>query len=366
MLELRLKQVWESVLKVRPVGVRDNFFEVGGHSMLAVKLMGEVQKLTQEPLPLGHLFKYPTIEQMASLLRGTSKPSSHGSLVEIQPGGSRKPFFCVHPVGGNVLCYHDLARHLGQEQPFYGLQAKGLEGEQEPYTNIELMAARYLEEVRAVQAEGPYLIGGWSMGGVVAFEMAQQLRAQGQEVGLLALIDSMYTSSENAARGDDGGAMLLDLFAANLAGTFNVNLPALTGERLAKLQTEERLTFILDEAKKAGVIPPSFDLQQIRALLKVFVANFEALHSYVPKPYAGPLTIFAASESIVRQARNNIRGWEALAQGPLSVHELPGNHFTIINKTHVQTLAAQIKTCLAQITDARRDGTALNELIPVA
>jgi thioesterase domain-containing protein len=226
-----------------------------------------------------------------------------------------------------------------------------------------VMAARYIEEVCAVQAEGPYLLGGWSMGGVVAFEMAQQLRARGQEVSLLALIDSMYSSSVNASGGDDGGAMLLDMFAANLAGTINLNLSASTRERFAKLQAEGRLTFILEEAKKAGAIPPSFDLQRVRVLLKVFGANVEALRNYVPKPYAGPLTIFAASESLARQARNNNRSWEALAEGPLSVHELPGNHFTIINKTHVQTLAAQIKTCLAQISDARRDGATLNELV---
>src|SRR6185295_19030205 len=139
--------------------------------------------------PLATLFQAPTVARLAAVIEKDWTPA-WSSLVEIQPGGSRPAFFCVHALGGNVVEYYELARHLGEEQPFYGLQSQGFDGKRSPHTRVEDMAAHYIKELRELQPEGPYFIGGRSLGGMVAFEMAQQLRAQGQTIGLLALLDT--------------------------------------------------------------------------------------------------------------------------------------------------------------------------------
>ena len=188
-LELQLAQIWEEVLGVRPVGVTDNFFELGGHSLLAVRLFALIEKRLGKKLPLTAVFQGATVEHLADLLRQQATPGPQSSLVAIQPGGSKRPLFLVHPAGGQVFPYVHLAQFLGPDQPCYGLQARGLEDGQDPHTRIEDMAAYYIQAMQTVQPTGPYLLGGWSMGGVVAFEMAQQLHAQGQRVALLALLD---------------------------------------------------------------------------------------------------------------------------------------------------------------------------------
>ena len=140
-LELQLTNVWEKVLGVRPIGIGDNFFELGGDSLLAVRLFIEVEKICGSRLPMAMLFQAPTIEQLAAALRQEGWGAAWSSLVAIQPSGLRPPLFMVHAVGGNVLNYRDLVRYLGRDQPVYGLQAQGLDGQQQPYTRIEDMAA---------------------------------------------------------------------------------------------------------------------------------------------------------------------------------------------------------------------------------
>src|SRR6185503_17654814 len=213
-LELQLSEQWEELLRV-PCGVTDDFFELGGHSLLAVRLMSRIEQLYGRKIPLAALFKAPTIESLSIILRHETDASSWSPLVPIQPHGSKTPFFCVHPVSGNVLCYRELSRRLGAEQPFYALQARGLDDEQEPQTQIEAMAADYLEAVQAVQSHGPYLLGGWSMGGLIALEMARQLQAQGEEVQLLALFDTKAPDAEEESEVIDD-VSLLPSFALHL------------------------------------------------------------------------------------------------------------------------------------------------------
>lgn len=193
-LQRELGKIWEGVLGRGPIGIRDNFFELGGHSLLAVRVMNRVEEAFGTRLPVATLFQAPTVEKLAGLLRQEGWTPPWSSLVVIQAGGSNPPFFCVHDVGGGVLGFRDLARRLGPEQPVYGLQAQGLDGKRPCHRRVEEMAAHYLSEIRSVQPEGPYYLGGLSFGGAVAFEMAQQLRAQGQEVGLVALFDTFPTN----------------------------------------------------------------------------------------------------------------------------------------------------------------------------
>ena len=182
-LELQLARIWESLLQVERVSIQDNFFELGGHSLLAVKLLAHINQAIGQELPLVSVFQASTVEQMASLIRLRGWTSPGESLVTVQPNGLRPPFFCVHGYAG----YAGLAAHLGHEQPVYGL-VQGLEGNRF-YTRVEDLAAHYLRDVKAICPNGPYFLGGHSFGGLVAFEMASQLRRAGEEVGLLVLID---------------------------------------------------------------------------------------------------------------------------------------------------------------------------------
>src|SRR5262249_47184195 len=179
-LEFQLAQIWERVLGIYPIGVRDNFFDLGGHSLLTLSLMARIRNATGRDLPLKALFHGGTIERLAGILRREANSMSWSCLVELQTSGSRPPIFFVHPADGTVLFYADLARCLGSDQPFYGLQAPGLYGERPLYTRIEDLAAHYIEAIREIQPEDPYLLGGWSLGGIVAYEMAQQLVTRSQ------------------------------------------------------------------------------------------------------------------------------------------------------------------------------------------
>ena len=185
-----MARIWERTLGVQPIGIRDNFFELGGHSLLAVQLFAEMEQLFGRNLPLPTLFHAPTIEQLANILRSEGRSQPWSSLIPIQPRGSRPPFFCLHTDTGLVFYCRDLAHHLGPDQPVYGLQSLGLDGKRPPFTRFEDMAAHYIKEIRAIQHEGPYYIGGFCLGAYLALELAHQLEEQGQKVALLAAFNT--------------------------------------------------------------------------------------------------------------------------------------------------------------------------------
>jgi thioesterase domain-containing protein/acyl carrier protein len=343
-LELRFVQTWEEVLGVRPVGVTDNFFDLGGHSLLAVRLLARVQKLFGQNLPLVTFFQSPTVEALAGILRRGTRPRSRSPLVSIQPSGSRPPFFCVHPGGGHVLCYADLARRLGNDQPFYGLEARGLGAGEEPLARVEEMAAYYIEAVRGLERQGPYLLGGWSFGGLVALEMARQLRGQGGEVALLALLDSRAPGSFGKfADFDDSTA--LALLARELGNLFGKDLPV-SSDDLRRLGRGEQLDYVLERAIRTGVLPPDIGLSQIRRLLRVFKANLRAMRDYAPGIYPHRVTLFRAGERFAGTDQDPAMGWGELAAGGLEIYEVPGDHYTMVREPHVQALAERLRSCL--------------------
>ncbi|MCY1022339.1 non-ribosomal peptide synthetase [Pyxidicoccus sp. MSG2] len=339
-LELQLVRAWEEVLGLHPVGIRDDFFELGGHSLLAVRLLGRIRELTGRALPVAALFQGATVEHVAGLLRREQGPSS--SLVQLRGGTAKRPFFCIHPVGGTVLAYAELAHLLGPDQPFYGVQSPGLEGEAPPVGSLEDLAARYLEAVRAVQSRGPYLLGGWSMGGSLAFEMARQLASQGEEVGLLALIDTY-------AQTFPGGTVTPEwLEPARLGALFYRDLLRATGadlpcpeEELSRLAPDEALRVLEEAGRKAAALPES-GMQSLHTLRRVFESNLRAAWSYVPRPYAGALLSFEASEA------TRPHGWEPLARGGVEVHTLEGDHYSLLRGPGVRTLAALLRDALAR------------------
>src|SRR3984957_17642618 len=200
-----LTRIWQELLGLETVGADQNYFDLGGDSSLAVHLFARIEKRFHIKLPLATLFEAPTIEELARVVReheaepqaaeDNASAGGWSPLVAIQKQGTRPIFFCMHGAGGNVLIYRELAQHLGADQPFYGLQAQGLDGSRAPLGTIEEMATLYAKEIRRVQAHGPYLIGGYCMGGTLAYEVARQLRESGEEISLLALFDTMDWSN---------------------------------------------------------------------------------------------------------------------------------------------------------------------------
>ncbi len=335
-LEFRLVQIWQEVLRVQSIGVKCNFFELGGHSLLAVQLVARITQELGQQLPLAALFQAPTVEQLACVLRRHARANiPFSSLAPMQTGDSAKcPLFLVHPAGGNVLCYADLARQLGLDQPVYGLQAIGLSGEQPPHTQIEAMASHYAELLRTVQPQKPCLLGGWSMGGVIAFEMARQLYAQGQQVAALILIDSHAPTGQPASKADD-----VDLLI-NLVMEEGLHVDP---DYLRQLDEDEQLAYVLKEAKRANALPPDVTVAQMHNLFQVLKSNMQALRQYAARPYPGAITLCKASKQW--DERKDL-GWEGLAGGGLVTYEIPGDHYTIMREPGVTLLAEQIKVLL--------------------
>ena len=339
-VELQLAQLWQELLEVYPVSRRDNFFELGGHSLLAVRLMARLQTWAGRELPLTLLFQHPTLEQLAAALRPETPVTPFSPLVALRPTGSKRPFFCVHPGGGQVLSYIQLAQHLESDRPFYGLQSVGLSNA-EPQDDIETMAAGYLAAIRAVQPDGPYLLGGWSMGGLVAFEMAQQLHAQGQTVATLILIDTQLPSPDEQTI---DSAIVLAAFAQDLGIPFNDRPQALTDPD--PLSLGQRLAQLIQEAKQADKIPPDLPQQYIEQLYKVFQANYRAMLAYRPQPYSGRVVLLRADEGQEQINFDSTLGWHERVHGKFVAQLVPGNHFSLMRAPQVQALGQQIQIAL--------------------
>ena len=345
-LELKLSKIWEKVLPVRPIGVNDNFFDLGGHSLLAVRMFSLIEKSFERNLPLATLFQAPTISALAEVMRAESWPEAWSSVVVIQGGGTRPPFFCIHAAGGNVLEYHDLARHLGPDQPFYGLQAKGLDGKEEPHTTIREMAAHYIKEMRDVQPEGPYFIGGRSSGGTIAFEMACQLKAAGEEVALLALLDTYPAGYFKLLPHGKGFRGRMQRQAERVRAHVT---------NLSEIQLADKLAYI---ATKLRYAPAKIKHKAYRRAYKIYQRigrplptvlknieemNFMAVREYVPQVYSGRATLFSATD--LTASFDVEDGWRQLGTD-LEVHKIPGNHLDMIKEPHVQVLAEKLRLCL--------------------
>lgn len=347
-LELKLQRIWEKVLAVSPIGMDDNFFELGGHSLLAVRLFAQIEKSLGRNLPLATLFQAPTIRSLADVLRKDGWAAPWSSLVLLQSGGNRRPFFCVHAAGGNVLEYHALAQLLGADQPFYGFQALGLDGNQPPHNSIKEMAAHYINEMREVQPEGPYLIGGRSSGGTVAFEMACELMAQGQQVELLALLDAYPAGYFKLLPGSGSLRQRAVRFAKKIQTH---------GQNIQQLSGQEKLTYLFGKLKfapaktKHKVYRRAFKLYQRfgrrlpTVLRNIEELNFAAVKDYVPRVYPGGATLFLASDDLTA-AFDVEEGWQGLVAGGLEKIRVSGNHLDIVKEPHVRTLVEKLRACL--------------------
>ena len=343
-IEERLSMLWTNVLELKSIGVRDNFFALGGNSLLAARLFAQIANSFGKHLPLATLFLSPTIEQLANCLRDSDTSNTWSSLVAIQPEGSRPPLFCVHAAGANVLIYRPLSRHLGNDQPVYALQAQGLDGRTQPLTRVEDMAALYIKEMRAVQPEGPYFLLGASFGGLVIYEMAQQLLAQNQQVALLAMLNTNCPVYSFAKRIRCHVGHLMEKgpreYAQAIWGSVN-----------------RRLTGRVSETKNETTSAPDPEIQKVlakdsgvdKSLVRTVLAIMAASEQYVPAHgiYSGKIMFFLARDA-KRDFEDNRLAWRKLAAG-FDVHVVPGAHTSMREEPHVAELAAKLRLCLDQI-----------------
>jgi thioesterase domain-containing protein len=350
-LELDLKNMWEEVLGVPRIGIHDNYFDLGGTSWQAMNLFADIEKLTGHYLPLATLVQAGTIAELADILRDQSGSEAWPTLVQIQEGAANVPsLYLVHGGGGHVLVFTKLARRLPDTQPVYAFQAKGLDGKSRPFTSVEEMAAHYVEALLTHQPEGPYQLGGYSMGGAVAFEMAQQLTARGHKVAFVGIID---TPAQHPM-----------LRWVRVATKWTARILSLSPEREQMLFIKNRHRFWVgfrqimanqknrfsrkSNPQKERVAAVAQEQEDVR-VQKITVINNRAYYCYVPARYPGVVTLFKSSEGyrdIYRDTQDPLMGWRRVSQ-KVNVHSLAGNHNQIVDEPHVQALADAFVKALA-------------------
>ena len=303
-LEFTLVAIWERLLGVSPIGIHDDFFKLGGDSISAMAVLALIARETGYPLPAGGLLQAPTIGRLAQLMTTEADPENWSPMVPIQTDGSRPPLFCIHPGGGNVLCYLQLAKHLGSDQPFYALQAPGVDGIRPPLDSVVAMAEEYVAAIRIVQPKGPYYVAGWSAGGVIAFEVAQQLLSAGESIAHLAILDSgmLYTMGilKAVSPADQPGAIeMMGRPAAEQVKAFRVRSGA------------------------AQLIPAEADDTQAMRIIELFEGNVHAVVDYRPQDYTGRVDLYQAAEILVPPRRLPVTEWQRVCRN-LQVHTVPG------------------------------------------
>ena len=325
-LEAQLTQLWAEVLGVQAVGATDNFFELGGQSFLVLSLLARIKTVLGKELPVATIFRTPTVREMASLLRDEGVVPSTSLLLPIQVQGSRPPFFCVHAAGGHALGFYDLAQALGPDQPFYGLQAIGRNGQDEPLTSIEAMAERYVDEVRGARPHGPYVLGGLCLGGGVALEMARRLTAEGEEVALVLLLDSSYPPARHPRN--------IPLRGMEVAwhSTGRVVQHML---QLFRFGQKERLRHLAAGFQTAGRLAWG-ERDHVR------LVHDRAYEFHVPRPYGGRIAVAMARHTRKRYFRDPRLAWTSVAP-QVETFWVPGNMNTMLKQPHVAALASAIR-----------------------
>ncbi len=349
-LEREVANIWQEVLGIQPVGVKDNFFDLGGYSFLAVRVMSRIETVFGKKLPVTALFQMPTVEQLGQLLRQeVSLPPWH-SLAPLQPNGSKVPFFWVHGESSDAL----LSRYLGKDQPLYGLLHQTHDGTPARYTSVEDIASHYLSEIRTVQANGPYFIGGYCFGGLLAFEMAQQLKRRGEQVGLLVLLAPSNLRSNQLSDRAPEDVHTFSSMRTSLRRKwtrYRLNEERLSRRewrlrvfKLARGKMVESLVRITAPVRKlaetaackaylkAGLLLPL----GLRSpyILKVY---FRAIRDYVPEVYSGRVIIFKGPPR-----------WRTLVGTSVEIREVPGSHSDVLKEPYVRVWAEGLKSSLQE------------------
>lgn len=358
-LELQLVRIWEDVLGVAAVGVHDDFFELGGHSILAVRLVAQVEKRLGKRLPLSSVVDARTVEALARRLRA-AQPLAHDQvLVCLQSGGKRAPLFCVHPAGGNVLCYRDLARALGPDFPVYAFEA-ALDGDGAVRDrSVAQMASAYVRAMRQAQPKGPYRLAGWSLGGLLVAEMAEMLRREGEAVSFVGVFDTILRP-----RGVPP-VFVFDLprrlgFARFIEEYYHRSLD-LSTEELARREGEALVAYFAERMIAAEVVPPEVDVGYVRRMFLVYQDHTHAYFAHEPSQFSTPITLFRARTPMAAELAlsgmpiaSPTLGWSEYCVAPPTVIDVAGDHMTILGPRHVRELAERVRLALDESDAAAR------------
>jgi amino acid adenylation domain-containing protein len=351
--------LWCEVLKVDRVGIHDNFFALGGHSLVAMQLILRVRREFDVGIEVRVLFDAAaTVADMASHIRArraaeqgyeVHSPSlrrwnnSTDCIVPMQSGANKMPLFCVHPMGGGILCYHELARHLGQEYTVYGIRAVGLLGKA-PLNSIEKIAQHYLSQLLEIQTDGPFFLVGWSAGGLIALEMAHQLRKRHDKIGLLGLIDT-FPPKQSTSRLKWNRVSHLDKVGRTEWMDFFRVMEIPIGARMRsrwhpfwKQEEAAQREAILALAKANNAVPVGLTGDEFKAMLAVFQANQRSLHTYEVPLFDGRVVLFAADEGMAP-----FQFWNAHAAGGCELVRVPGDHVSIIRPPAVGVVADRVR-----------------------
>jgi amino acid adenylation domain-containing protein len=346
-VEQTLADIWKQVLRLERVGREDNFFEIGGHSIKAVLLSARISTAFQKEIPVKLIFDRPTIEGQASFVRGDAGLNSPGSLVPIQRAGSRQPIFFVHPFFGLAHCYQELSRLLGPDQPFYGLQCYGLEIGQAPLSTIPAMAKFYLHDIRTVQPHGPYQLAGWSMGALIAYELAGQLAAEGETVSFLGLFEGhvpQHTGQASAPSCNEWEKLVDEREAENFR--YKTKQVPTSEEEVSdpSLQMARYLAEFTD-------VPVEFSREQLTRLSRIIATNQLAVESYRPGSYPGNVSLFRVPAPADAEKSY---GWAEFVLGELKIFEIPGTHDGFMSAPSVNIIASHLK-CLLHVDNFPSD-----------
>ncbi len=357
-VEKTLADLFEEVLEVQGVGTEQNFFELGGHSMLAIRLFARMEQVFHVRLPLSVLFQSSTVRTLAQEIIDENT-AAWGSLVPIQTGGDRLPLFVIHPFGGHIFGYYSLARHLGPEFPLYGLKAQGWDDSAEPLTSVAEMAEAYIEEIRAVQPQGPYFLAGYSFGGHIAYEMARQLKARGDEVGLVALLDTQLLWVPGFHR----ALNRREYFRYRSRFAFGKLLHR--GWHLAQKPWEEKWPYFKKCLRWRGHPEPEYGQLYERHVgnrekeageNRIRKANEIAKDCHQLERYPGKLLLFKGNLT----GKYVHYGWEELAEKGVESHDVDGHHFNIHEEPAVieiaRILRGKIPVAFEHLTDSKNGG----------
>ena len=342
-VELCLAGLWEDAFGRRPASVTADVFELGGHSFRSsVRLGMLIEKAFGIQFPLVTFMTAATLEEQANLVRKQQDIETQWpSLVPIRESGSKPPLFFVHMADGHVLSYRDLMRRLPPDQPLYGLQSRGLDGTSPINTRIEDMARDYVAEIRKVYPCGPYAIGGWSFGGTVAFEMARQLEQQQQRVALLALFDTRVPTQTVRRR------QAKRIWIKTLRTPVHISRAlAYVKAVLRRPNRQSPVTGFEARVWQSLALEYHREFRLPRTLENIVKANKKAVYDYVPGAYGGRVTLIRALHRLSQRSRDPLLGWGTLSIGDLELHQVTGNHLTLLFEPHVRSLAETLTQCL--------------------
>lgn len=339
-LEKSLVEIWQHVLKTPDVGVNDHFFdELAGTSVQGLQVFAEISNRMDRDLAPSTLLQAPTVAELAQVIRqGFGQPTTR-SLIPVRPEGTKTPFFCVHGGGGGVFFVKDIAAHIPSDRPVYGLQAAGFDGLPTAYRPLEEIAARYLSEIQTVQPRGPYLLGGLSFGGLVAIEMAQQLRRQGEKTDLVALLDTKIVYETDQDRSD----------------------PNRHRNRMAEMNIGQKAGYVLGgvwrrvyrtwrEWRVQMTLRAFHRLPKNLRKFHFFPLFAQAAREYEPVPYQGDVLLISEKGAKHEQESE----WLPLIQGDVESHEIPVGHFDLVVEPHVATLSSYLVGAIERVEASHR------------